>query len=101
VAEDRLWLKYEADRESRKADMVLQLTAIQEYYRIEREKELARDDKARREKAKQLLKEINTDIAKFERAELMKRCVVRGRRADAIQKTANIPLSHPLGRSDS
>jgi hypothetical protein len=73
VARDREWLE-------RRNALEAELTAIQAYYRTEREKELAAEDKARREKAMQLLKEINTDIAKFERAELMRRGVVRGRR---------------------
>jgi hypothetical protein len=73
VARDREWLQ-------RHNALETELNAIQTYYRTEREKELAAEDKARRERAKQLLKEINTDIAKFERAELMRRGVVRGRR---------------------
>jgi hypothetical protein len=81
VAEDRMWLKYENDREERKSELNRQLTAIQEYYRTEREKELAAEDKARREKAKLVLKEINADIARFDRLALASRGVIRGRRS--------------------
>jgi hypothetical protein len=74
VARDREWLE-------RQNAVGAELMAIQTYYKTAQEKELAAEDKARREKAKQLLKEINTDIAKFERAELMKRGVIRGSRS--------------------
>jgi len=57
-----------------------ELTAIQTYFLGEREKELAAGDKARREKVKFILKEINIDIARFDRATLARRGVIRGRR---------------------
>ena len=56
------------------------LTAIQTYFRTEREKELAAEDQARREKVKRILKDINADIARFNRATLARRGVIRGRR---------------------
>jgi hypothetical protein len=79
IARDREWLE-------RQNALEAELNAIQTYYRIEREKELAAEDKARREKSRQLLKEINGDMAKLERTELMRRGVVRGRRSNAIHE---------------
>ena len=61
-------------------DLEAELTAIQTYFRTEREKELAAEDQARREKAKLVMKEINADIARFDRAALARRGVIRGRR---------------------
>jgi hypothetical protein len=74
VARDLPWLE-------RQNELEAELTVIQMYFRTEREKELAAEDQGRREKAKLILKEINTDIARFERATLERRGVVRGRRA--------------------
>ena len=73
VARDLPWLE-------RQRELEAELTAIQSYYRTEREKELAADDQARRVKAKLILKEINCDIARFDRATLQRRGVIRGRR---------------------
>ena len=64
----------------RQNELEVELTAIQTYFRTEREKELAAEDQARREKAKLVLKEINVDIARFDRATLARRGVIRGRR---------------------
>ena len=74
VARDLPWLE-------RQNELEVELAAIQNYYRTEREKELAAEDKARREKAKLILKEINTGIARFDRAALARRGVIRGRRS--------------------
>jgi hypothetical protein len=74
VARDLPWLERQNELEG-------ELNAIQAYYRTEREKELAAEDQARREKAKLILKEINTDIARFDRATLARRGVTRGRRS--------------------
>jgi hypothetical protein len=74
VARDLPWLE-------RQNELEAELSAIQTYFRTEREKELAKEDQARREKAKLILKEINTDINRFERATLDRRGVVRGRRS--------------------
>ncbi len=74
VARDLPWLE-------RQNELEAELTAIQAYYRTEREKELAAEDQARREKAKLILREINTDIARFDRATLARRGVIRGRRS--------------------
>jgi hypothetical protein len=57
-----------------------ELRAMQAYFEKQREEKLAAEDKARREKALQLMKEINADINKFDRAELARRGVIRGRR---------------------
>jgi hypothetical protein len=73
VARDRAWLE-------RQDELEAELTAIQTYFRTEREKELAAEDQARREKAKLVMKEINADIARFDRATLARRGVIRGRR---------------------
>jgi hypothetical protein len=73
VARDLPWIE-------RQNELEAELTAIQTYFRTEREKELAVEDQARREKAKLLLKEINADVARFERATLERRGVIRGRR---------------------
>jgi len=74
VARDLPWLE-------RQNELEAELAAIQTYFLAEREKELAAEDQARREKAKLILKEINTDIARFERAALARRGVIRGRRS--------------------
>ena len=74
VARDREWIL-------RHNTLEAELNAIQTYYRTEREKELTAGDKARREKAKLVLKEINADIARFDRAALARRGVIRGRRS--------------------
>jgi len=74
VARDREWLV-------RQNALEAGLNAIQIYYRIEREKELAAEDQARRDKAKRLLSEINANIARFDRAALARRGVIRGRRS--------------------
>ncbi len=74
VARDLPWLE-------RQRELEAELIAIQAYYRTEREKELAAEDQARREKAKLILKEINTEIARSERATLARRGVIRGLRS--------------------
>jgi len=74
VARDLPWLE-------RQRELAAELTAIQVYYRTEREKELAAEDQVRRVKAKLILREINTDIARFDRATLARRGVIRGRRS--------------------
>ena len=74
VARDLPWLE-------RQNELEAELTAIQTYFRTEREKELAAEDQARREKAKLVMKEINADIARFDRATLARRGVIRGRLA--------------------
>jgi hypothetical protein len=73
VARDLPWLE-------RQNELEAELTAIQTYFRAERAKELAAEDQARREKAKLVMKEINADIARFDRATLARRGVIRGRR---------------------
>ena len=73
VARDRVWIE-------RQNELEAELTAIQTYFRTEREKELAAEDQARREKAKLVMKEINADIARFDRTTLARRGVIRGRR---------------------
>ena len=74
VARDLPWLE-------RQNELEAELTAIQTYFLAEREKELAAQDQARREKAKLVMKEINADIARFDRATLARRGVIRGRLA--------------------
>jgi|SRR5271166_2929297 len=74
VARDLPWLE-------RQRELEVELTAIQTYYRTERDKELAAADQARREKARIILKEINADITRFDRATLTRRGVIRGRRS--------------------
>jgi hypothetical protein len=78
VARDLPWLE-------RQNELEAELTAIQTYFRTEREKELAAEDQARREKAKLILKEINTDINRFEKATLDRRGLIRGRRSLVTQ----------------
>ena len=73
VARDLPWLE-------RQNELEAELTAIQTYFRTEGAKELAAEDQARREKAKLVMKEINADIAQFDRATLARRGVIRGRR---------------------
>jgi hypothetical protein len=72
VARDLPWLE-------RQNELEAELTAIQTYFRTEREKELAAEDEARREKAKLILNEINTDINRFDRETLARRGQIRGR----------------------
>jgi len=74
VARDLPWLE-------RQNELEAELTAIQTYFRTEREKELAAEDQARREKAKLILKEINADINRFDRTTLARRGVIRGLRS--------------------
>jgi hypothetical protein len=80
VAADKEWLRIENEREERRMQAEAELKAVQHYYRSEREKELAAQDKARRDKAAKLLKEINADACKSERDLLASRGAIRGRR---------------------
>jgi hypothetical protein len=84
VARDLPWLE-------RQNELEAELVAIQTYYRTEREKELAAEDKARREKARIILKEINADIARFDRATLTRRGVIRGRHCSSVSHLQFLP----------
>jgi hypothetical protein len=74
VARDLPWLE-------RQNELEAELTAIQTYFRTEREKELAQEDKVRREKAKNIVKELNAEINRFDRTTLARRGVIRGLRS--------------------
>jgi len=69
---DKVWLERERLWEEC-------LAAVQNYYLGEREKEEQAADRRRREKCLKLRKEINRDMVRAEREELIRRAVYRGR----------------------
>jgi|SRR6516225_9697174 hypothetical protein len=72
VAADKAWI----DRQN---GIEAEMKEVRDYYEGERKKEEQAADKVRREKCLRLRKEINRDIVRTEREELIRRGVYRGR----------------------
>jgi hypothetical protein len=72
VAADKAWI----DRQN---EIEADIKRVRDYYEVERKKEEQAADKARREKCLKLRKEINRDLVRAEREELIRRGVYRGR----------------------
>jgi hypothetical protein len=72
VAADKAWI----DRQN---EIEAEMKRVRDYYEGERKKEEQAADKARRQKCLKLLKEINRDLVRAEREELIRRGVYRGR----------------------
>ena len=72
VAADRAWIDLQNEIEA-------EMKRVRDYYEGERKKEEQAADRARREKCLKLRKEINRDLVRAEREELIRRGVYRGR----------------------
>ncbi|HEY2119591.1 MAG TPA: hypothetical protein VGH37_10445 [Candidatus Acidoferrum sp.] len=74
---DAMKQRLDDERADRKRQLETELETIQKYYANENQKQLDKEDKARRDYAAKLLKEINADRCKNERELFRRRGVIR------------------------